>query len=1106
MTDITQKVQNAAVIHSVYGRGIITDYVQISDAEAYVTVAFFQNETNIEKRFLASIAFENDILIFENAEMQRSIKLTIAHQKQAAVLKPEATRKKAFFEISQNDITNILIESVLHNETIANDLISLFDDEQYEKCLYEEAFGYLEHFISGASLTRPYKACIVVALSLIALKYYNGDLYSYVERKYRESRPATEKLYTWNMIQNGLYKSVGEFRGITQYFDKKSYVAVPIVYSCVPHYRLKDLFRIAYDIYKQKLLFDEDVSDEQIEDKVCETFSSMHRKDLISDSESIKGTNYLMSKYTQSSIYSGFGLNELSKIVAHCIRLIILHLTQPEDSFLVEAYYEKAYSMWVESFESDEKEKAKYESNKLISQPYFRLIQNRVHVFTGEFSMDESCDPNDIHISFYNGEDTLLRDCHISDPNSVVFSDENSAMSGYILKRQDIILYDSPLGKLYYTISSGGKTLYQSKGRLNRTVLFFDGKGNEIKPGSDYTGQLFVVSKDTNTEEYGENIKTVYREDGYCLSAVEVNNQDVFRFDGESYIFHRVSGSQLISSEIPWVEFVSMENKEYPVYSDVIILFSSSCRKEEVYIEVDNEQYTYGAESEISYSIRVLSRANDGNWVYTLKVFNLPGGYHSIRVFNAISKKQIKGANFGIVVDSDLRKQFISKDDKGILYELNGSIIEKQPLFYEYGATNHELHTFVKNLGHGLLLIYPSSVSFSVDEKNWMDIANSINLFDISESINSLSICGPRNMKAYYYDNDAMVKKQELNMSVDDNAQTHYSLYLAYLRTINGKKHVRVLLEYGPVSRFLIINYVPRVNRDESVFYYNPDTKKHVFRIIFDGSSKIKMVVRPLHEEGILFSKAISSGESVQIDDSVIEESVKFLTISLYGKKYGALFDPFQKDPFMSFPKYYLARSSAKVNSDKTIIKVENDLLSCKFFFDGTDAAIAEIIPSGEFHTPLISQVIESGEMISLDLSLLPFKSYRVLLSIFNDNESEKKSAPFYETKIRADSPFLKKTFTVSAFILDDKSRVNANYSIRFYKIEEIKERYFIDSSLMNTQTGIIENNIVAIVKRDIGMKYEVILRKKTETGLKKLFLKTGKSIIGAVLEKGGWA
>ena len=1100
---ILNKLIGEKVISTVYGPGSVSSFHLKDDGQYYVTILFDDSKT--ERTFLASVAFFKKILVFEDADLNRAVILALEGHDIESKLKDQENKERKKIQISTNDAINILIESVLNEKSIALDLISFYDDTAFEKELCEEAFGYLESAMSGSIPSNAHNACIVCALTLIALKYYDGDLHSYIEEKYREYRPETERRFSRNNIQNAVYKVLGDFRVKTKYFDLNSYVAVPLILCGVPHYRLNDLFKISYDIYEKKCLYDDELSDEQINVKVYETLVTLRRKDLISESDTIKGTNYLMSRYTQSCIYSGYGIDILSQIITHCIRLIINHMSRFDDSFVVEPYYKEGYDAWVLSHDSDEKEIARYESGRNTSQPFIKLINTEVHLFTGETIMDDRYDPNTVHICIYKN-DRLLEDILITDPNAIEYQDD-SAMSGFVIRRQEVIVPGDPLGDLSYKIVCSEDEIYDSRSRLFRKNLFFDGRGNEIKPGSVYAGELFVITNRSSKDEYEDKITEVYQGDGYLISTIEVNSNDVYYFDDEPYIFYKVSAAQMLSNELSWCEFVSTEKNRYPIYNDIRILLPASCDEESLLMEIDNKRYSYWDDTEVHFSVKLFSREVRDAWVYSVKVFGLTDGFHIIRVYNSETGNQIKGARFSIIYDQELKKKYVTKDDTGILCELSGNIIEDGPILFKYGLPQIELNTFVKGVGYGKLVIYPFFICYSIDGSKWFDIDETLFLNELPINVNEIQVCGPRKMAAYYLDMTATAPKQGLNLWVDKEHATKYSLSISYLRQIQNKKNISVFFEEGNAAKCLGVRLAPDVLKGESRFYHDQEKGCHVFDIRFKGSDKVKVVIRPLYFDTEIASKVISNGELIEIPDSVIDNQVLYLSISLYGKKNTAsLFEPYQNEPFYSFPRYDLGRPSARLIASGADIKVEKRVILGRFLFEGTKRIKAEIVPTG-FNTPLLSCIIESGEMIALNTAALPFNSYMIFLySALGPDEDYYSTIPFFYRQIKVESPLLHQTFAVSAIILTDGTRVKSSYSIRINAIEEIDEEYYMVASLQNRKDERNRiNNLFVTIEHETRLTYELSVRHRVGESFERL-KGNGRTIEAVVVEKiGGW-
>ncbi len=187
---IRDQIVGKDVKSSSFGDGSVSGFFMKNDDQYYISVLFEKDQK--ERTFLASTAFSNKIIVLDDADLDRSVTLALKEHENETKRKDDEKKELKKVAISPNDAINILIENVLNDRPIASDLISFYDDMAFEKELCEEAFGYLESLMSGSVLSNAHNACIVCALTLIALKYYDGDLHTYIEATYREYRPETE--------------------------------------------------------------------------------------------------------------------------------------------------------------------------------------------------------------------------------------------------------------------------------------------------------------------------------------------------------------------------------------------------------------------------------------------------------------------------------------------------------------------------------------------------------------------------------------------------------------------------------------------------------------------------------------------------------------------------------------------------------------------------------------------------------------------------------------------------------------------------------------------------------------------------------------------------
>lgn len=1008
--------------------------------------------------------------------------------------------------ISKNEIINDLIFKVYKNESIALDLISLFGDSEFEDSLYTEAFFYLERLIKGSHLERAQKICIVIALALVALKEYDGDLHSHIEinsRLFFEN-----KKYPYSpKIRDAIYSVLGEYRPKMKYYHPNSYVAVPVIMSCSPYYRVYDLFKLSYYIYKRKLLFDEDINDEQIYDKVKATFIALRKKDVFddaadsSDGDKIKGTEYRMCRYTQSCIYSGVEFDALIRIVTKCIRLIINHIVLSEDSFTVDEYFKQGYELWTNDFDNDDR--TQYEQNRSISRPYFVLYNREIYLVTGEVEFDDSLDPNDVHIMLYcNGE--RIDDYHVNDPNYIEYADPNDVLSGFVVRRCTIPLKCNPLDNLHYTVEVSGQVVYSSKNKLFRQVAFFDGNGKEIKAGKEYDGEVYVLTKYKNDDEYGDKIKTYREGNGYYLSTIEINSKDVFRFDGEPYVFYKIEGSKFLGYCVPNIEFESMEKKRYAVYSTAVILFPASCELEDISVSVDGQRYYYDVHDEIWFSARVFSNRSDGNLVYSVKIFDLDSGYHEVKVINSSTGKEIKGASFSFVLDPDYRSQYKRTTTTSLEYDLESSIIDEQTIEYKFGVPQIDFSAFVKNLGHGKIIMYPPFISYSYNNQEWYGINTRFCLCDVDESIDRLTFCGPRDLKAYYTNPKSTGAIKETNLKKDDEYPSKYSLSLDYLRANNTCK--KVYFVYGNYNRYLLINPTPYIIAGNSNFYFDKDKNEHHFTIRYDSVGEVYVIITDLITKRVIYCNIIRSGVDLIIPDTDIPLTVKYLSVSLHMKKSNSLFDSYETEPFYTFPKYEIERFFFSVPADYPKIKFnrEKRIIAIKFKLQGSDSALLRIKPTGKYLTKIIySKVINNDEVIRIDAKLTPFDAFDILLYPANLSDEELELInPVYIKSFSIESPVLRKTFYIRKFITDNNKIISAGYHIYFIRMEEICGKYFIVCTVFNKVKRYRYDDVVVRLEEIDDKRIVASIRMKNGNGISSVKLGNGTDIKKIIIDR----
>ena len=1108
---------NQLVMNPKYGLGRI-EKIKIVDLDLMVTIVF-EKDQNLEckKTFLSKIAFSNGYLEFKNPEnliIYKDLINSLNEHRTYYVEKNLNTnitidkKENEMSKIKFDSAINLLVNKIINENNIALDLISFFNDEQFENDLFLLGFQTLLEIIRGEHKGNKQKySIIILLLSYISLKYYDGDLHSHVEELFRQHFRDSHQQYNKKHIIKAIYDALEWYKPKVLYFDSKSYNAVPIILSCVPHYRMDDLFRFSFDIYKKKMLYDEELSDSQIYDKVLETLKTLKRKDLIGNNDSIKikGSEYLMSKFTQSCIASGKCIEDLSGIISYCIRLIINSLTRHEDSFIVPEYYKNGYSSFVEYFKSNHKERERYESKRSISRPYFQFLDNKLHLVTGELGFEDSYDINKLELIIYSNEEEVKR-ISLNVIGSIEINEDDD-IGGYKLNRRKILLDCNVLNNFSYSIVCGATELYNSKQKLHRKNLFFDGKGNEVKAGTEYNGTLRVITSSSHIELYGSDIKEQKFNNDLYMSFVDVNNRDVFRFDDESYIFYKISEPKMIGYAVPWAEYISFDDKKYEIYKDMSVIFQAPCESEDLIIDVNGiKNSIYEMDDNINYDVILFSRDSNGVNAYQIKFKKIPEGYNNIRIFNSKTNKLVKHCSFEFLYDSFLEKRFISFDEKGVLYNFDSSMIKDSfEYYYEYGSFKDSFECFAKGLGHGTLNVYPSVISYSFDGIVWKDIFEKIYLRDLPLSQKSIFICGPDNLITYHYDKKNHEIKQ-LTLVQDEQNKCLYKFDIDCFRKseFEDERVIDAIFEFSKRQKRLVIKLTRYVSAQDSKIYFDEETRTHNFYIVFKGTGKIKCIIQDINGEIVLYDGEISSNQNISIIDSMIPDEVKFLKVSLYEKKGGGIFSKYNEKAFYIFPKYSISKYNVElVKSPYFSYLNEKRMISFVASFDKVDYLKMRICPSG-FNEILFEKEIESNEKVEFYLNELFFDSYNILLYAKNRSGLSYEEKPFYiSPAIKTSSPYLRRKFELDVINYNDGSRKCVDYTFYCKHIVEFKGKYFLNGNIFNsiTKKEIIPDALVEVLSEKDDM-VEANLRRLKEDKIVRLKSKEGGTITTIILKK----
>lgn len=1076
---LTTQLIGAIVFHKVLGQGVVVN-AKAKDDNVIIEVQFDQDK----KSYATFIAIEKEVVRFSEEQYYSIVKNL------KAIYDEEKKHKEIRAEIktgSKNNDIILLAEFLKSGKSITNRLIELYNNVDFETDLFACGADLFIKKMNGDHLSSDDLYVIILYLSYIALKDYDGEFHGKVVESLSS---LTKRSIDGNAARNTFYGIIEQLRirEEVKYFNSNSYVAVPICIACVPQYRVGHLFRIAYDIYKKKLLFNEDITDQQISEKVREALNTLKRKNYISKTSEdvIKGTAYLMSKYTQSCIWSGYNLDALIGIITYSIRLIINYLTKKEDAYIVLDFYKDGFKKWIEDFESDSTEKEEYLINKSLSSPSLIMGSGRkIYLKTGAYCMDDACNPHNVVIYLYNGE-TLVCKYKLDGANDIEYY--NEAIGGYKINSQKFVLPEncSPIDKLKYRIYCDNKILYDSQERLYREAIFFNAKdGIEAKPGSNHVGDvLIVVSKTDNVDTYADKITTIASKEIFIISQIKIENGEAYFIDGNPYIFRKINEIEHFGYQVPWIKFLSMEKQLYPIYKNIAILLTTSCSKEDVQIFLDGKMLDF---SNRDYRIYKYSQNSDRTFVYLVKIFCAESGYHKIEFKNSITDKQIGKKKLIFVLDEDLHKENQEFTTKGQTFDLVSSFLhEPVSISYPFGETLVKVNAYITSLGHGEFHLLPTSPCYSLDGQSWIDIYQPLSLYDIPSSQRHIYVCGPEKMSIYYA-NDK-VKRSRLDFEQVTNNK--YKIFLSYIRSVKDRNG-NICFDYGNSCKLLRVYRLPYVRSINCI----SSNDENCYKISIDTSAKtaLWLVVKSSEHEKPLLERELYSKEGVKLDKKLITENMRYISLEIHTRG-DSLFNRYNPIPLCG--TRYTIPYDITINETTAIsYNAEERYIRAKVSFTGADQIKIRVFPTG-VDMLLFERIVRNNDEFSIKVEHGLFSSYCVLFESLSER-LQRIDKPKYIVK--AKSMYLLKLFEIDQFILENGIEKNMD-GIQFmfgnrylhmdnciYAVGEIKNKKnpkVVYSALLKMSLLPIEEGTFEV--------YKFKDRQTAISGLKKFHLKNG--------------
>lgn len=603
-----------------------------------------------------------------------------------------------------------IVGKFLRNESISNDLNKFYGNNVFACELFDLADRCVLNSFK-ANITYERKAQVIVALTYLALSEYDGGLWEQIREKFIKSYECRGNP---QFVDGKIRNIVSNFKNYVDYYHTESIVAVPIILAGVTHHWLPSFFDYCFLIYKNRLLANSQITDEQLEKQLFYTFSSLQKSDKLNVNEDIirfgEGHAYQLSKFTQSALKSGKNIDGLAKIGAYCIRLVINELTGEQMD--IKPFFKESFENWKKHFYRSKKEQEDIvkKSKEGIWRSSFIYEYGKIFVQTKTRWISDNYDPFKIELVVLNGNQLLHRTDDL-----LIEDDEMGAM---IIKSKKVEMSEGILGQLHYQIKHGEEIIYDSGEELHRDALIFNQYGGEIHRGKDFDGTAILVSR-TLPSNYVNIVE--YLNDGY-ITQINIDSSEDYIFDNKHYSFKSINKPSIEGEDLTWILVKSkIFNLYYKIYKNIKNLYFSSVLKSEQIMVKQNGIFT----NELSL-IKMYSQSNGVNF-YKIKGDKIKNGFNKIDI---CSKDGKDIENFTFILDEDIER----------VIDVENQLIEVLFLGKKERHkidSNKDYLNFLVNIdriGPCNLLIEQGISWISFDGINWLDSCSRIDIEKIDYS------------------------------------------------------------------------------------------------------------------------------------------------------------------------------------------------------------------------------------------------------------------------------------------------------------------------------------------------------------------------------------
>ncbi|MBQ7225528.1 MAG: hypothetical protein IJX02_02875 [Clostridia bacterium] len=541
------------------------------------------------------------------------------------------------------------LEEILNSEFKAYELLDFIDNDEFEKELIEFTQYGIKESVLRSFPSENSRKLTMLALTFIALKYYDGGFWNHVCEKF-DFLGYEDKLIESKIRDNIL----GQI--ISKYHCERRHYQIPVMNSIIPLSYAANYIEFVDDIYTRNLDCDLSAYRKELDEELENIFNAI--KDKLTDNDDTFNYNYEKSnkkaykliRATKNIIKTGVKKQELILITKEILKKLDAFYNGKK--LISNQYVEKAFSEWFKENKdrkNSRREKTNFKKSKF---PYYTFLKDTVYLHTPVKRLYGDYDTSLFCVEVYEGEKLIEHTTNL----------KIQSLLGGIEILQCNYKVKNPLGKIKCVIKYSDEEVYSSKDYLYRDFMLFN-DDKELKNNRSYTGLAYFIYKNTYTG--GSTPLGVF--DNYKVAYnPQVKENDEFLLDDKYVISFSNIRKPGISGAKNKDLLLCKDDKEYKIYTSIksICFIGDSSNKKANKVKI-NGQFV-----DLRDALEIVEQGPFYAYIIDCEKYQLQNGWVKIELVNIVDNKTIDKYKF--LYDETLETQENLISNYAIDFKYNG--------------------------------------------------------------------------------------------------------------------------------------------------------------------------------------------------------------------------------------------------------------------------------------------------------------------------------------------------------------------------------------------------------------------------------------------------